>query len=156
MLQQEAYPTNSAALARVRIIWDRAAVHGPFIIEKSGQALWNQVELIRVVDGTDTGAPTVRNTVKKIVTYVRDNPTAFARDQIQPSAAEIEKRALEICGVGDELERLANESEYRPLKYAEFETLLGRLHLLGFYPTNKQVGDVSHAIMGEELARAVA
>jgi hypothetical protein len=156
MLQQEAYPTNAAALARVRIIWGRPDVHGPFIMEKSGETLWNQVELMRVVDGTDKGAPTVRNTIAKIVGYVRENPAAFARGPRHPSAIRVEERTRDICAVAEELDRLAGESERRTVNYAEFETLLERLRKLAFYPTTRQVSDVSHAIMGEEVARAVA
>src|ERR1700730_6189031 len=42
-LQQEPYPMNAAALARVKILWDRPDFHGPFIIEKSGAPLWNRI-----------------------------------------------------------------------------------------------------------------
>jgi hypothetical protein len=47
MLRQEGYPTNSAALARLRMIWGDNDVHGPFIMERSGNSVWNQVELAR-------------------------------------------------------------------------------------------------------------
>ena len=118
--------------------------------------LWNQVELSRVIDGSDKGAPTVRNTILKVATYVADNSTAFARGPKSVSAAETEERTRRIAEIGKELERLANESENRQIDYSEFEALLGKLHRLAFYPTNKQVHDVSNAIMGEEIARGVA
>jgi transcriptional regulator with XRE-family HTH domain len=51
MLQQEPFPTNAAALARVQRLWGRKDFEGPFIIEKSGAPLWNKIELMRVVDG---------------------------------------------------------------------------------------------------------
>jgi transcriptional regulator with XRE-family HTH domain len=156
MLKQEPYLTNAAAIARVKIIWHRPDVHGPFIIEKSGEMLWNQVELTRVVDGTDKGAPTVRNTIAKIATYVAENSTAFARVPRPLPPAETKERTQHIIEIGKELERLSDESENREVKYSEFEALLERLHKLAFYPTNRQVGDVSQAIMGEEVARAVA
>jgi hypothetical protein len=124
-------------------------------MEKTGDILWNQVELMRVVDGTDKGAPTVRNTIAKIVTYVRENPTAFARGPKQLSAADVEKRTRSICALSDELDRFADRSENSAVKYAEFEVLIERLHKLGFYPTNRQVSDVSHAIMGQEIAHAI-
>jgi hypothetical protein len=46
-------------------------------------------------------------------------------------------------------------SENGDVKYADFELLLERLHKLGFYPTNRQISDVSHAIRGQEIARAI-
>lgn len=153
-LQQEAYPTNAAALARVKMLWDQPNVHGTFIMEKTGTSLWNQVELMRVVDGTDKSAPTVRNTVTKIAAYVAENSHIFARGRKALEPAEVEERTRAIRAIGDELEQLAAESEKRVVQYSEFEALLGRLHKLGFFPTNRQVGDVAHAIKGEEVARA--
>jgi hypothetical protein len=154
MLQQEAYPTNAAALARVKMIWGRPDVHGAFIMERAGNSLWNRVELIRVVDGTDKGAPTVRNTITKIANYVRENLTSFARGPKQLSAADEKMRIRNIQALGDELERLADSSENTVVKYADFELLLERLHNFGFFPTNRQVSDVAHAIRGHQIARA--
>ena len=124
-------------------------------MEKSGANLWNQVELMRVVDGDDKGAPTVRNTIARLAAYVLENPSAFARGPKSLTPDEAEQRTSSIRAIGDELVQLANESEERMVPYAEFEAILTRLHKLGFYPTNRQVGDVAHAIMGEEIARAV-
>ena len=43
MMQTEPFcKTNSAALARVRMLWNNENVHGPFVMEKSGGPLWNQ------------------------------------------------------------------------------------------------------------------
>jgi DNA-binding XRE family transcriptional regulator len=151
-MELEPYPTNSAALARVRMIWDRPDVHGPFITEKSGGPLWNQVELARVVDGSDKGAPTVRNTIMKIAAYAIENATAFVRDANVPTPAEAAAQTSSIRVVGEELTRLADESETRFVSYGEFEVLRDRLHKLGFFPTNRQVSDVAHAIRGEEIA----
>jgi transposase len=155
MLRQEPYPTNAAALARIKNIWGNPDFHGPFITDKSGSFLWNQVELTRVVDGSDKGAPTVRNTLAKVALYVAENPTAFARGPRSLTPAQLEERARGITAIGVEIGRLSAESEERAVSYAEFEALLDRLHKLGFYPTNRQVSDVAHAIMGEEVARAV-
>jgi hypothetical protein len=155
MLQQEAFPTNAAAIARVKLIWKRSDVYGPFIMEKSGEFLWNQVELTAVVSGSDLGAPTVRNALAKMANYVMENPSAFARGPKPLSQVEAEKRTANIKSVGEELMQLANDSEKRLVNYGEFEEMLGRLQKLGFYPTDRQVGDVAHTIMGEEVARAV-
>jgi DNA-binding XRE family transcriptional regulator len=154
-LKLEPYPTNAAALARVRMLWGSEDFHGPFITEKpvrsegSSVFLWNQVELARVVDGNDKGAPTVRNTIARLANYILENSSAYVRGD--PTLDKVQDQEAEIRAVGEELLQLATESEERLVPYQEFEVLLGRLHRLGSYPTNRQVGDVAHAIHGEEL-----
>jgi DNA-binding XRE family transcriptional regulator len=155
MLQHESYPTNAAAVARVRLLWNKPDFHGPFILEKSGKFLWNQVELTRVVNGGDKGAPTIRNTLLRMAAYVAENPTAFARGPKVLGPAEVEDRTRRIQAVGEELAALAAQSETRVVQYPDYEPLLDRLHELGFYPTHRQVGDVAHAFQGEVVARAV-
>ena len=150
-LQMEPYPTNSAALARVRIIWNDPNVYGPFIMEKAGGALWNQVELARVVDGDDKGAPTVRNTITRLANYILENSAAFVRGVKTPTIEEIDASTVAIRATAEALLQLATESETRCVTYPEFESLLKRLHELDSYPTNRQVSDVAHAIHGEEI-----
>jgi DNA-binding XRE family transcriptional regulator len=151
MLRQEAYPTNSAAIARVRMIWGDNDVHGPFIMERSGNPVWNQVELARVVDGTDKNAPTVRNAIKRLADYILENSAVFVRGVRLPTVEELQAKSDEIRATGEALVRLADEAEDRHVSYQEFEILLKRLHALGSYPTNRQVSDVAHAIHGEEI-----
>lgn len=153
MLRQEEYPTNSAALARVRIIWGDDGVHGPFITEKSGNPIWSEDELARVVDGSDKNAPTVRNTIKRLADYSRDHSAEFVREVRIPTTEEVQARAGEVRAAVEALARLAEESETRPVSYGEFEVLLKRLHALGSYPTDRQVSDVAHAIHGEKICR---
>jgi hypothetical protein len=156
-LRQEPYATNAAALARVRILWDRPDFHGPFIIEKDHRPLWNQVELMRVVEGSDRGAPTVRNTIAKVAKYVLANSEASARDgRRMLTRAEAKEHKEKVEAVGRELDKLAEEAEDRTLSYPEFEVLLRKLHKLGFYPLERLVGGVAHAIAGEELVQAAA
>jgi DNA-binding XRE family transcriptional regulator len=150
-LHQEPYPTNSAALARVKMIWGGDNVHGPFVLEQSGDLLWNQMELARVVDGSDKGAPTVQNTIRRLANYILENSAVFVRDERMPTVAEVQAKAALIRATGEDLLALAAESEQRQVTYEEFEVRLKRLHTLGSYPTNRQVGDVAHAIRGEEV-----
>jgi hypothetical protein len=63
MMKQEPFPTNAAALARVRELWGREDFHNPFIMEESGKHLWNAVELARVAGGTDSAAPLWRKVI---------------------------------------------------------------------------------------------
>ena len=154
-IQLEPYPTNAAAIARVRMLWGRDDFHGPFITEQPVRAegasafVWNQVELARVVDGDDKGAPTVRNTITRLANYILENSSAYVRGE--PSLEKVQDQEAAIRAVGEELLQLAAASEERFVPYQEFEELLTRLHKLGSYPTNRHVGDVAHAIQGEEL-----
>jgi DNA-binding transcriptional regulator YiaG len=150
-LQLEPYPTNSAALARVSEIWGQEGVHGPFITDESGNPVWNQVELARVVDGSDDGAPTVRNTIRRLANYILENSSVFVRGVRAPTVEEVQAKASEIRETGEALLQLAAESNERRVTYEEFEVLLKRLHALGSFPTNRQVSDVAHAIHGEEI-----
>lgn len=152
-LQQEPFPTNAAALARVQHLWGREGFHGPFIIEKSGTPLWNQVELMRVVDGSDKGAPTLANTIRKVAEYARTNAQFHVRGGPKiPSEKEMQKTKAMIEAVADEMDALAVQVHDGGRGYLNFEALLSQLHDLGFYPTNKLVSDVAHAAHGVELA----
>jgi transcriptional regulator with XRE-family HTH domain len=153
MLHQEPYPTNAAALARVQYLWGREEFDGPFIIEKSGAPLWNQIELLRVVDGSDKGAPTLANTIRRVSEYVRTNSHLHVRDGARmASDKERQETKRLIDTVADELDALVKKMPEGVVRYSDFEILLSRLHALGFYPTNKLVGDVAHAAHGNELA----
>jgi transcriptional regulator with XRE-family HTH domain len=157
MLQQEAYPTNAAALARVQILWGTPGFQGPFIMQKTGEPLWNQVELMRVVDGSDQGAPTVRNTILKLAAYVRANAHLYVRNGPRThTTKETEKNTRQIQKIADELEKLAHAGDPRVVEHREFEELLPKLHAFSFYPPNRLVGDVAHAIEGKRLALAYA
>jgi hypothetical protein len=149
-LQLEPYPTNAAALARVRMKWGQPDFQGPFITEKSGTFVWNQVELARVVDGSDNGAPTVRNTIRRLANYILENSAVFVRGPT-PTTEQIEAIKAEIHATAEAMLQLATESESRCVTYQEFEVLLKRLHELGSFPTNRHVSNVAHAIQGEEV-----
>jgi hypothetical protein len=155
MLKQEPFPTNAAALARVQQLWGRDDFDGPFIIEKSGAPLWNQVELMRVVDGSDKGAPTLANTIRKVAEYVRANSHVHARDGARMASEGERQKSKDLTeAVADELDGLVARVPEGQVQYRDFEVLLERLHSLGFFPTNKLVGDVAHAAHGNELAAA--
>jgi hypothetical protein len=107
MMQQEPYPTNTAALARVQQLWGRDDFHNVFIIEKSGKPVWNIVELGRVVSGEDTNAPTVGNLLKAIAKSVRANSKIFARGLKTLTLEEVNERQRTIEAQANELERFA-------------------------------------------------
>jgi hypothetical protein len=87
--------------------------------------------------------------------YIAENPSAVARGPKVLEPAEVEDRTRQIKAIGEELTALAARSEEQVVQYSDFEPLLDRLHELGFYPTQRQVGDVAYAFQGKEVARAV-
>jgi hypothetical protein len=154
MLKQEPYPTNAAALARVMDLWGTDEFHGPFIIERSGEPVWNQVELMRVVRGDDKGAPTLSNTIGKVAEYVRANSEVHAREGAKMATAKKRAEAKTLTeDIADRLDIMA-AAEHGTIGYADFEGVLTQLHGLGFFPPNKLVSDVAHAAHGIELAGA--
>lgn len=78
MMKQEPYPTNAAALARVKELWGREDFHNPFILEKSGQHLWNITQLSRAVRGQDENAPFWR----KVTIHRGDREAAVAEANV--------------------------------------------------------------------------
>jgi transcriptional regulator with XRE-family HTH domain len=154
-MTQEAYPTNAAALARVQKLWGGPDFHGPFIIEKSGKPLWNQVELLRVVDGSNKDAPTLFNTITRFAEYVRENSHLHARDGARTwTGAEREKAKVLTEQIADELDLLASKAPDGTVRYEDVEALVLRLRAIGFYPTNRIIGDIAHAVQGNEIAAA--
>ncbi len=155
-LKQEPFPTNAAALARVQRLWGHPDFHGPFIIEKSGAPLWNQIELLRVVDGNDKGAPTLFNTIMKLAAYVKENSHLHVRSGPRTATiAEQQEAKVLTEEIAAELEELAAEVPAGSVQYQDVEALLSKLHALGFYPPNRMVGDIAHAAHGNELAASV-
>ena len=154
-IKQESFPTNAAALARVKRLWGEPGFDGPFVIEEDRRPLWNRVELMRVVDGNDKGAPTVRNTITKVVKYVMANSHIYVRGKEIASAAKAAERKAAIESIGKKMEKLAARADSDSIEYDAFEALLRQLHELSFFPTNRLVSDVAHACEGEKIAARV-
>lgn len=147
MMQQEPYPTNTAALARVQQLWGQEDFHNAFIIEKSGKPLWNVVELGRVVDGEDTGAPTLVNLLRAIAQNVRANSTIFARGPNPLTPAEAKKRQQAIERQADELDRIA-KSELQAIIRDQLliEVVFSKLLSLGTKAPDSLVSKVAQAL----------
>ena len=94
IMRQEPYPTNAAALVRVRELWGRDDFHNPFIIDKAGRHLWNAVQLKRVVDGSDRDAPLWRR-----VTIARGSRQEGVADEAVKSMMNACARAYREKGV---------------------------------------------------------
>ena len=88
--------------------------------------------------------------------YVLDHSDVYARDgrrTLTPAEANVQKERIEA--VGHELNALAEEGEIRHVSYdEEIEPLLRHLHKRGFFPVERLVNGVAHAITGAEIAAA--
>jgi hypothetical protein len=148
MMQQEPYPTNTAALARVQQLWGRANFHSAFIIEESGRPLWNVVELGRVADGSDKEAPTLVNLLRVIAKEVRANSSIFVRKGaklLTPSEVKQRQRAIEAQA--DELDRIANTGLQRILRHEMLvEGVFSTLLALGSKAPDSLVSNVAQAL----------
>jgi len=151
MMQQESQPNNATALGRVLDLWDRPDFTSPFIMTEGHDILWNAVELRRVADGQDAGAPTPRrwrsNAIKGIAEYLRKvglkfpvrrgpsmlTPEASA-DWIQQSEALI-----------DELDLLASEAMDQDVARSEVASVVDALRELNLFPTNALASDLAQA-----------
>jgi hypothetical protein len=148
MMQQEPYPTNTAALARVQQLWGREDFHNPFIIEASGKPLWNVVELGRVINGDDTDAPTLVNLLRVIAKDVRSDSANFVRGAKSPSPSEKQKRQQEIESQADELERLADSGLQAIIRdQLLIEGVFSKLIALGTKAPDSLVTNVAQALV---------
>jgi hypothetical protein len=148
MMQQEPYPTNTYALARVQQLWGRDNFHNPFIIVESGKPLWNVVELARVVDGSDTGAPTLLNLLTVIAKDIRDNSAQFVRGAKTPTPSEKQERQRAIESQADELERIAAGGLRSVIHHQrQVEAVFSRLLALGTKAPDSLVSNVHQALV---------
>jgi len=154
LMQQEPYPTNTAALARVQQLWGREDFYNAFIIEESGVPLWNVVELGRVVDGDDTGAPTVANLLRATAKRVRANSAVFARGPKLLDPAEVTERQRTIEAQADELDRIAASGLQAIIRDQPLiEGVFARLIALGTRAPDRLVSNVAQALVVFERDR---
>jgi hypothetical protein len=148
MMQQEPYPTNTAAIARLQQLWGRDSFHNAFILEQSGAPLWNIVELARVASGEDKGAPTLANLLRAIAMHVRSNSDIFARGPKAPTPAQAKERRQAIEAQADELELLAGSGLSAILRdQLQIEGVFSKLLALGTRAPDSLVRNVAQAFV---------
>lgn len=148
MMQQEPYPSNAMALARVQELWGNDSFHNPFVIEKDGSPVWNAVELGRVVSGEDSGAPTLINLLRISARSIRDNSSVFVRNGPRSlTLAETKKRQNAIEAQADALDEIANAGLDAVIDgQAQIEAAFKRLLDLGTRAPDALVSGVHHAL----------
>jgi hypothetical protein len=120
------------------------------IIEKSRRPLWNVVELQRVIDGSDTGAPTLSNLLRRIAEDVKSSSASFAWTGKGPNPTERQERQRQIENLAEKLEALSatvldDEDSRRKVDEVFFQ-----LRNLGKRPGDSLVSNVAQAFVAAE------
>jgi hypothetical protein len=154
MMKQEPYPTNAAALSRVVELWGGEEFHNPFVIEASGEALWNVVELARVADGSDSGVRTVaqwkESALRAAGAHIISSANVFVRGgPATLSPSEATDRTKQIRELGEQITNLADQVSGGLVRYAQFEEILLALRALGKQPMAPLVSDVAQAFASD-------
>ena len=148
MMQQEPYPTNAAVLGRVQQLAGHASVCNPFVIKADQTPLWNAVELSRVMEGKDEGAPTLANMLRKAAKAVRDNSAILVRSGPRMlSPAETKSRQQAIVSQADLLDKFANSSLSAMVRdQLAIEQVFEKLRELGTRAPDGLVSGIAHAL----------
>ena len=151
MMQQEPFLTNAAAIARACILAGRNGFNGPLIMLQSGDILWNAVQLARVIDKSDTGAPTVANMLRAIATDVRENSAVYVRTGPRlPTADEVLAKQAEIGAQADQLDALADADQPTDKNSLPAEAVCAKLRELGVWPLDHLVSGLAAAYVTRE------
>jgi hypothetical protein len=82
-----------------------------------------------------------------VAAYTRENSSTFVINGPRSlDRAEKARRQKTIESIADKIDGLAAAAEGHA-RYEEFESLLGQLHAVGFYPLMSLVSDVAHAMV---------
>jgi hypothetical protein len=148
MMQQEPYPSNAMALARVQELWGRNDFHNPFVITKDGSPVRNAVELVRVVSGEDPGAPTLINLLRICARSIRDNSSNFVRNGARSLTPEqTKKRQNAIERQADALDEIAKVGLDAAIdRQTQIKAAFKRLLELGTRAPDALVFSVHHAL----------
>jgi transcriptional regulator with XRE-family HTH domain len=86
--------------------------------------------------------------LKAIADYTRKHSSIFVVDGPDLlDRSERARRQKTIESIADKIDELAAAAAEGRAKYQEFESLLGQLHAVGFYPLMPLISDVAHAMV---------
>lgn len=149
-IRQESHPSNAAAVARVQKLSGRAGFCDPLIIEKPSRPLWNSVELKRVIDGSDTGAPTLPNLLMRISKEVKSTSASSVWSGKGPSPAEKKERQQQIEDLASELDALAATVLDNADSNRKVDELFDKLRKLGKWPRDSLVRNIAQAFVAAD------
>jgi hypothetical protein len=143
--QLQKFPTARVAIRYVCSKIGSPGFHDPFITTESPtELLWDTRELQKECERR-TKAPPALNA---LADYVVANSGMFVtRGPGMLPPAEKEQRKKRIAKLGEELRALADKARDGAAEYTEYETLLGALHAVGFFPEGRLVSDVAQALV---------
>jgi hypothetical protein len=146
-LRSERFMTAREAVHRVCETMGKPGFYDPFITtETPGDLLWDKHELKRECERR-AKAPAA---LTVLADYVRTNSKLFVQSGPQMlSLEEVARRRHRIQALADELDKLAAGARDGKVKYPEFDTVLGALHALGFFPDTDLVSAVAQALIPE-------
>jgi DNA-binding transcriptional regulator YiaG len=151
MMQQEALPTNAAALGRVLELWGEPSFNSPLIMEETHDILWNAVELRRVAHGEDAGAPTPArwraSVIREVAEYLRKTSIRFpVRNGARPATpAEADAWRARAQALIAELDHLADEAAEGAVPRQEVEQVLAAARAHTLCPTQALASAVAQA-----------
>jgi DNA-binding XRE family transcriptional regulator len=147
MMHQEPYQSNAAAIARVVELAGHSDFHNPFVIEKSGEDLWNAIELGRVARGEDSEAPTLVNLLRRLAKHVTETSAQYVRSGPKmPSHQEVKARQQRIEMLAAEIGGLADAAAHGPVSRTDVEKRLSSLRELGKFAPDSLVSGIAHAL----------
>ena len=139
--KQETLPSKEAAIQRACAAMGAADFHDAFIMA-GNRPLLDKNELRRECERRkDRGAA-----LKAVAAYVLQHSDAFATDgprMLSPEQRQQQKQRIEA--VAKRIGELAIPAERGEVNYGQFETLLGELHRLGFFPETSLISAVAHS-----------
>jgi hypothetical protein len=139
--KQETLASKEAAIERACALMGAADFHDAFIMA-GNHPLLDKQELRRECQRRKEAAASL----KAVADYVLQNSEAFVRDGARPWSQEQKQKQKErIEAVAKKIGELAVPAEHGKVSYEQFETLLGDLHRLGFFPETSLVSAVAHS-----------
>jgi hypothetical protein len=139
----ENFPSKEAAIQRACAEMDSPNFHDAFVMAGDPpRPLLDKHELRRECQRRKDGAAAL----KAIAEYVQRHSSVFVRDGAKlwnPEQTAKQKERIEA--VGAKISALADPVEQGTVTYERFETLLGELHKLGFFPETGLVSVVASA-----------
>jgi hypothetical protein len=156
MMRQEAHISNAAVLARVQMLASRPDVHNPFVIEADAVDIWNANELQRVIVGSDTEAPTLKNLLRRLAAAIRADAANFVRSGPKMATEqEILERKRAISMIAERLERSgAQVIEAILHDRLAVEAALAKVRDLGIRPNDALVTAIAQAFVAATMPTA--
>jgi len=147
MMHQEAFATNAAAIARLMFLSAHEGFHNAFIMEESGEMLWNAVEISAIIRGDDHGAPTISNLLHALADQIRQTSIFAVRGPNSLTPAEIIPRKSEIDAEVEKLVAMSRSDAVNDIRYTEVDAVLLKVRKLGLRPSDQLVSGIAQAIV---------